>query len=620
MSATSLPTRTAARTAPPLTATGRPQLNLVIVGHVDHGKSTVLGRLLADTGFLPEGRLEQIRAQCAANARPFEYAFLLDALKNEQSQGITIDTARCFFRTAMRDYIVNDAPGHIEFLKNMVTGAARAEAALLVIDAHEGVRENSRRHGYILSMLGIRQLAVLVNKMDLVDYREDAFARVRDEYAEFLAQLGVRPLRFIPISGREGANRVEHSPEMPWYTDLAVLQQVESFTAESGNGGTAASQPLRIPVQDVYKFTAEGDDRRIVAGTIETGTLHAGDELVFLPSGKTTRVNAIEGITPTVPQAAAPGESIGFTLQTQIYVRAGELACRTGEPLPRVATRFRATVFWMGRAPLVPGRRYKLKVGAARVPVELVRVLHVVDAGELRTIEGKQQVDRHDVAEVILETARPVAFDRNAEVERTSRFVIVDRYDIAGCGTVVEELGVEAGLLGQRVHQRERAWEQGLVNHALRAARNRHYGKFIVVVGHPASQITGLARELEKNLFYRNRQTYFLSPANIIGDLQEGPDVMAREEQIMRLGELARVITDSGTLFITALTNADEYDLEKLRVLNEPNELFVVAIGEAPTGRLLPHVSLQPDVSLDEAISAIGRELSDRGIVHEYEV
>src|SRR5512136_1306692 len=182
----------------------REQMDIVVIGHVDHGKSTLVGRLLADTGSLAQGKLEQVRETCRRNAKPFEYAFLLDALKDEQAQGITIDSARCFFRTARRECIIIDAPGHIEFLRNMISGAARAEAGLLVIDVAEGVRENSRRHGYLMSMLGIRQIAVCVNKMDLVGYRQAAFEAVREEYGQFLAKIGLEPKAFIPISAREG--------------------------------------------------------------------------------------------------------------------------------------------------------------------------------------------------------------------------------------------------------------------------------------------------------------------------------------------------------------------------------------------------------------------------------
>src|SRR5256885_1850395 len=239
----------------------REQMNIVIVGHVDHGKSTVVGRLLADTGSLPEGKLEAVRKECQRTGKPFEYAFLLDALSDEQDQGITIDTARCFFKSATRDYIIIDAPGHIEFLKNMISGAARAEAAVLVIDAKEGVRENSRRHGYILSMLGIRQVVVCVNKMDLIGYDERQFQAIEQEYRAFLDAIGaVRPQRFIPVSAILGENLASRGGGMPWYTGPTLLETVDGLA----KAPSKIDQALRMPVQAVYKFTSSGDDRRIV--------------------------------------------------------------------------------------------------------------------------------------------------------------------------------------------------------------------------------------------------------------------------------------------------------------------------------------------------------------------
>ncbi|RMG21188.1 MAG: GTP-binding protein, partial [Methanobacteriota archaeon] len=260
----------------------REQMNIVIAGHVDHGKSTIIGRLLADTNSLPEGKLEQVQEMCRRTSRPFEYAFLLDALKDEQSQGITIDSARIFFKTKKRHYLIIDAPGHIEFLKNMVTGASHAEAALLVIDANEGVQENSRRHGYMISMLGIKQIVVLVNKMDLVKYDQKRFEDIKKEYTAFLKEIKVDPKTFIPVSGREGDNIASNSPKMPWYTGDTVLSILDSFEKEK----QPIDRPFRMPVQDVYKFTKGGDDRRIVAGTVESGRLRVGDEVVFYPSGK----------------------------------------------------------------------------------------------------------------------------------------------------------------------------------------------------------------------------------------------------------------------------------------------------------------------------------------------
>jgi bifunctional enzyme CysN/CysC len=222
----------------------REQMNIVIVGHVDHGKSTVVGRLLADTGSLPEGKLDAVRKECQRTGKPFEYAFLLDALSDEQDQGITIDTARSFFKTARREYIIIDAPGHIEFLKNMISGAARAEAAVLVIDAKEGVRENSRRHGYILSLLGIEQVVVCVNKMDLVSRSENTFQDIEREFRAFLKSIGaLSPKAFIPVSAVNGENLAQKSLQMPWYKGPTLLEALDQFEKAPAK----SDRPLRMP-------------------------------------------------------------------------------------------------------------------------------------------------------------------------------------------------------------------------------------------------------------------------------------------------------------------------------------------------------------------------------------
>jgi small GTP-binding protein domain len=261
-------------------------MNIVIVGHVDHGKSTLLGRLYADSGSLPDGKLEKVQAICRQQGKEFEYAFLFDAFLEEQEQGITIDTARTFFMWNGRQYIIIDAPGHKEFLKNMVSGAARAEAALLLIDALEGVKEQSKKHGYLLSMLGVKQVAVVVNKMDLVGYRQDVFDGIEKEYREFLGQFKVTPECILPVSAKLGDNIVTRSMHMPWYHGSTVLDTLGQFKKES----VRSELSLRFPVQDVYKF----DARRIIAGRIAAGRLKIGDRLVFSPSNKSANVKTIE--------------------------------------------------------------------------------------------------------------------------------------------------------------------------------------------------------------------------------------------------------------------------------------------------------------------------------------
>lgn len=555
----------------------RQQMDVVIVGHVDHGKSTVIGRLMADTGSLPEGKLEQVKAMCAANSRPFEYAFLLDALKNEQAQGITIDAARCFFKTAKRNYIIHDAPGHIEFLKNMVTGAARAEAALLTIDAKEGVRENSKRHGYLVSMLGLKQLCVLVNKMDLVDYSEETFNAIKDEYTEFLGKLGVEPTCFIPVSAMEGVNIASGSEkEMPWYSGMTVLDQVDEFSKLSGN----EDKTFRMPVQDIYKFTADNDDRRIIAGTISTGTIAPGEDVVFLPSGKESTITSIEGFNTPDQDSVQAGFATGFQMSTQIYIKPGELMVKKADLQPHVGRRFRCNMFWMGRPPMIPGKEYKLKIGSSNVPAELVTINQVLDASELTSVKNKGQVDRHDVAECILETGRPIAFDLRNDVEATGRFVIVDEYEIAGCGIIIEAMDDSDEHLSSELGNQQ-TWETGHVSHDARAEKNGNQGKLIIVHGEYGCGKRRVAKELERQLFDQGYRTYYFGISNFFEELDHDTRTrdLAREHHIDRLGELARVVTDSGTLLITTVTDADDFDLEKLN-RNTPADVFVINMGE----------------------------------------
>lgn len=408
---------------------------VVIVGHVDHGKSTLVGRLLADCGALPEGRLERVRALCERTSKPFEYAFLLDALKDEQAQGITIDVARVFFRSRRRPYVLLDAPGHREFLRNMVTGATTADAAVLVVDARDGVGETSRRHATVLSLLGIRQVAVVVNKMDLVGWRREAFDAVRAELAAFLARLGVQPAAMIPASAREGAMLVTRAAALDWHAGPTVLEALDAFTPET----PSSDAPFRLPVQDIYKFTRHGDDRRIVAGTIETGVVQPGDVLLFHPSGQRARVKALEAFARPAPSCAVAGEAVGLTLDDDLYLQRGDLAVREGEMPPVVSARLRASVFWLGRQPLAPGRSYHVRLGTARVPAALTRVMRVMDAATLEATDGRE-VPRHAVADVELTLARPIACDVHARLAGTGRFVIVDDYEIAGGGLVLEAL------------------------------------------------------------------------------------------------------------------------------------------------------------------------------------
>ncbi|HPO91765.1 MAG TPA: GTP-binding protein [Victivallales bacterium] len=499
-------------------------------------------------------------------------------MKDERAQGITIDMARCFFKTTKRKYLIMDAPGHIEFLKNMVTGAARAEAALLVIDANEGIMENSKRHGYLLSMLGIKQIAVLVNKMDLVNYSKEKFDKLVSEYSKFLNTLKIKPLAFIPISAVNGDNIAIMSKNMNWYNGKNVLELVDLFEKSADK----INKPFRMPIQDIYKFTEGGDDRRIVAGTVETGTISVGDTAIFWPSGKESIINSIEEFNAPKRNSVGPEKATGFTLKTQIYIKPGEIMTKKGEKMPYVSSKFQANVFWMGRSPFIKGKRYKLKIGSDRTFAELVEVVNVIDAAELNSFKGKQQLDRHDVGLCVIETSKPVTFDLIDEIEYTGRFVIVDNYDIAGGGIIVKKADEAESLFISHIKQREFSWEKGYISPKLRSIRNHHKGKFIVLTGDGTKLAPETSKILEEELFNMRFNTYYMGISNIKQGLEIDllGEIYDREEHIRRIGELARIFTDAGMIFITSIERLDKFEAEKLRLLNSPNEIIIVNMSD----------------------------------------
>lgn len=414
------------------------EMYLAIVGHVDHGKSSILGRLLANINALPEGKLDAVKTYCKNNAKPFEYAFLLDALKAEQAQGITIDTARCFFSTHKRRYIILDTPGHLEFLRNMVTGASHAEAALLIIDAAEGARDNSYRHGHLLSLLGIKQVAVVINKMDLVNYDKTKFNDIKNEYARFLKSINVTPFAWIPTSARAGDNISELSDKMPWHQGDTIISCIENFkTKEAKN-----NRPLRFPVQDVYKFTEDNDNRRIIAGTIESGKIQVGDKVRFSPSGQETTIKTIELFNSPILKTVHAGHSIGFTLSDELYIKPGDLMYNQSETAPQTSRHFKANVFWLGQLPLSLKKQYKIKLGTTTTYAYIDSFISTLDAKNLDRTFNKDisGIEKNHIAECNITTENPIAFDLIDENDSLARFVIVDDYEISGGGIITETI------------------------------------------------------------------------------------------------------------------------------------------------------------------------------------
>jgi bifunctional enzyme CysN/CysC len=331
-------------------------------------------------------------------------------------------------------------------------------------------------------------------------------------------------------------------------------------------------------------------------------------------------VRSIEAFNVPPKIEAHAGEAIGITLETQLYIKPGEVITTLRDSPPKVNSRFKANIFWMGRSPLIKGRSYKLKLATCRIPVTVAEVLQVLDAAELHMTQHKQQLDRHDVGEVVLESAKPIAFDPVTVVEGTGRFVIVDNYEIAGGGIILEDIETDNTLLMEHIREREITWDKGFITPPDRAGRNRHGSKFIVFAGEDYDNVKLFAKELERALFLEDRHTYYLGLNNMLTGLGSNmQETTADASHAVRvLGELARILTDSGQIFITALSGIDDYDLQTLKMLNSPAEILVICIGPNLFSRFDVDLVIQADAPIDEAIPRIGALLREKEVIPEY--
>src|SRR2546429_509023 len=572
-----------------------PPLRVVFVGHVDHGKSTLIGRILHDTDSLPEGKIEMVKKACAAEGMEFEFAFVLDALLEEQKQNVTIDTTEIRFKTKRRKYIIIDAPGHKEFLKNMITGASRADAAVLVIAANEGVREQSRRHAYLLSMLGIKQLIVVVNKMDLVDFSEKKFGEIEKEYRKFLGELGLEARIFVPASAKNADNVASASKKMKWHRGSSVLEALDLLEPQSAD----VDLPLRFCVQDVYRF----DDRRIIAGRIETGMLQVGDELVFSPANKTSIVQSIEH-WPVIPSAVegsrgasfkvshrdpstplgmtgVAGDSIGITLHEQIFVERGYVASHSKDA-PIETNRFHADLFWIARQPARLSHLYTVRLATQEVKCKIVSREEVMDSSSLeRSATKADQLGRNEVGRLTIQTRAPIVLDNHDRVPPLGRFVLVDEGMICGGGII------HGGVYTDRaaVKSKNIFWSEGKINAQARATQHGHRGAVVWLTGLSGSGKSTIAQALERELFVRAMHPYILDGDNIRHGLNSnlGFSPNDRVENIRRVSEVAKLMADAGNVVITAFISPYRADRQRARAIAmEGNAEFIEVFVDAP--------------------------------------
>lgn len=541
---------------------------IVIVGHVDHGKSTLVGRLLHDTDSLPEGKLEQLKAVSEKRGLEFEWSFLLDALQVERDQGITVDTTQIWFHTPARRYVIIDAPGHKEFLKNMVTGAAQADAAILVVDAAQGLAEQTRRHAYLLHLLGLRQVAVAVNKIDLIGHDPARFQAVADAVAGYLQSIGIQAAALVPVSARHGDNIAGRSAATAWYKGPTLLEALDAFPGRAA----AIDQPLRLPVQDLYRI----DDKRVIVGRIESGRLRLGDQLRFTPGGREARVATIENWHGRAAKAEAritevlAGESVAFTLDEDVFVERGGLATAPDQA-PLEGTRLDVRLFWLDREPLHAGQRLTLKLGTAEQDALVETVNEVIDVETLTPAPGAQ-VERNGVARVTLRTRKPIAADVYEQAPRTGRGVLARNFHIVA-GFVVE--AVDAGLVADVTQV------AASVTGAERARLNGHRGGVLWLTGLSAAGKSTVAMAAMRQLFARGRQVYVLDGDNMRHGLNRdlGFTPADRAENIRRLAETARVLADAGMIVLIAAISPLAADRARARqIIGEGfHEVYVAA-------------------------------------------
>ncbi len=545
-----------------------PPLHVITVGHVDHGKSTLLGRLLYDTDSLSDQQKQALQAAAARQLKlpvkvesidfdddvfftstanfnsceaGIEWAFLLDAFLEEQKQNITIDTTQLVFRTPLRSYVMIDAPGHEEFLKNMIAGATRADAALLLIDVVDGIQAQTQKHLELLNLMRINQVVVVLNKMDLIDREESFFATRVQEIRTLFQQEGLLLQEIIPIVARTGENLVARSQKMSWYQGSTVLEALEKMKSipalEAG--------PLRLMVQDVYRF----DEKRLIVGRIESGRLQVGEEIVFWPGRKTTRVRSLEKWgSPEQPQSAVARESVAITLEEPLFVERGDIGCDKDHP-PLERREMNAQIFWLDAEPLSLNQSVTIQLGTQR---ELARVVDVIDS-------KTNSIMQHEIARVKIHLSRPLIYDCYEKIGAMGRFVIIAHERMAGGGVIQSGCHVAAS-------PRKRVSSEQPVNY--RRKQFGHRGAVFWLTGLSGAGKSTIARGLETLLQERGFATTILDGDNLRQGLcaDLGFSLEDRSENIRRTGEVAKLFSEAGLIVICALISPLHADRERVKV------------------------------------------------------
>jgi len=537
---------------------------VVFAGHVDHGKSTLVARLVLDTGGFPDGRLDELRRASERRGVPLELSFLLDAFQVERDQAVTIDASRVWFRSPQRRYEVIDAPGHREFVRHAVSAAGDARAAVLVVDAREGVSEQTRRHALLLPLLGVRDAIVVVNKMDAVDFARERFDAVAGEARTLAQRTGLELRAIVPAVARDGDGVVARGARMPWHEGPTLLEALDALPEARRDRDV----PMRLPVQDVYRR----DEVRIAVGTVDEGVLRAGDDVVILPSGEGSHVEELIAF-PAAPERAPAGTAIGVRLRGVPFVRPGDVLADPAA-VPAIAEALDVTVFWLGEERLAAGDFAQMRCGTRDTGVVVERIDARIDVATGERVAA-EALERNEVYEVRLRCTEP-AIVETRPASSLGRFALYRGDAIGGGGLVRAVVNRRARRSSPNV-----AAQRSGVDAERRAARWGHRGAVVWLTGLPSAGKSTLARELEAALFAAGWNTYVLDGdtvrTGLNGDL--GFSAEDRRENVRRVGEVAGLFADSGAIAIVALVspNAADRDAARAVVPGRFHEVYVRA-------------------------------------------
>ena len=543
----------------------KPLLRFITCGSVDDGKSTLIGRLLYESKRLFDDQLAALEADSrrhGTQGERIDYALLLDGLAAEREQGITIDVAYRYFDTDKRKFIVADCPGHEQYTRNMATGASTADLAVVLVDARKGLLAQTRRHSYIVSLLGIRHVVLAVNKMDLVGYDRAVFEGIASGYRELAAQLGIPDVQAIPLSALEGDNLLQRSPNTPWYGGPALLEHLEAVEVEDGQARTG----LRLPVQWVNR---PNQDFRGFAGTIAAGVARPGDPVVVLPSARRSTIAQVLG--PDGPlQRAEAGQAVTLTLADEIDVSRGDLIAAAGDP-PAVADQFAAHVLWMSDAPLLPGRPYWLKIGTRTVAASISEIKHRIDVNTQERLAAKR-LELNEVGYCNLSLEEPVPFTSYVENRTLGGFILIDRQnnDTVAAGTLDFAL-----RRADNVH-----WQHLDVDRAARARIKGQVPKVLWFTGLSGAGKSTVANLVDKRLHALGYHTFVLDGDNVRHGLNRdlGFTDEDRVENIRRVAEVARLMADAGLIVLVSFISPFRAERRMARERFAPGEFIEVFV------------------------------------------